>query len=770
MKMMFLTDLHLTSTPPVSRIDNFEATMYRKLYEVGKIIKDNKVDFVVIGGDLFHSPKVSLTVAGGIAQTLINWGVPIYVTPGNHDLFGYNLKTLGQTMLGFLNKVGIVKILDRKNPIEFNVEDKVVSIEGQEYYKDIDKGNADDYQVFNVTSDFKILVAHGMLLEKPFFDNTHFTLVQDVISDADLILAGHYHDGLKIQKHNGTVFYNPGALFRVESGRKDMPKVSIFDFKIVDGRVKPKVFEAFLASAEPREKVFNIAKKVEKQQLESEIFNFKNEISSLQQIRNCSMTGAVDMLANQPNVDPEILAKALEYSTNAESVLADSSTDFNGFIQKKDKVRISKVILENFQRHKHSVVEFKNGVNMITGESGKGKTSIERAIRWCLYDEPKGSQFIRIGQKSCKVRVEFDNGTFIERSRTLKSSGKYVICDTDGEIKEFAGFSNRLPIDIANIHQAPKITLSKDKKVSLNFNTQLESPFLLTESPAVKAEVVGKLTNTDVIDMASRECNKDILSIGKEIKTLETKKAQFDKELDKYKNLEEMKLKIMRLEFLDNQKSEVESKLEKLKLISDRLNKIHLKRISCTNIINKKDKIELLKAKSKDLEEKVLELEKLEKVCAKFTSNLERKEATFCNIAKFKSIISNKDKLIDADTKADELESVNRLRSKLILTRDKKASSLSKMDKSDKLNALKENLLIVLDKIDSFNIIIENNKKANNIKTKLAKSKELLDKKKDILRRSNDKFLKLENDFKEKVSEIKICPTCNNEINYESLI
>ena len=45
---------------------------------------------------------------------------------------------------------------------------------------------------------------------------------------------------------------------------------------------------------------------------------------------------------------------------------------------------LQKVILENFQAHEMSVIEFTEGINVICGASDQGKSSVIRAIRWAL--------------------------------------------------------------------------------------------------------------------------------------------------------------------------------------------------------------------------------------------------------------------------------------------------------------------------------------------------------------------------------------------------
>ena len=62
-------------------------------------------------------------------------------------------------------------------------------------------------------------------------------------------------------------------------------------------------------------------------------------------------------------------------------------------------IAIDKIILENFQSHKYSELEFVEGLNAIIGSTDSGKTAIFRAIKWALYNEPQGDYFVREGEE-----------------------------------------------------------------------------------------------------------------------------------------------------------------------------------------------------------------------------------------------------------------------------------------------------------------------------------------------------------------------------------
>lgn len=568
MKVLYITDTHLTSKTPASRIDNYELTTYKILFEIKKIIKDKKVDIVIHGGDMFHTPKVSLRYAGSIAQILLSYGVPIYVVPGNHDIFGYNKNTIDQTMLGLFANLGVVNLLDRDNPLFVDVGNCTMSIEGQEYYGDIDKGNQSDFDIVGTMADYNLLIYHGMLLDKPFFEGVPHTLIKDVNTTANIVLAGHYHDGFKAQNVNGTFFLNPGATIRVESSRMDMPKVVLFNFEEKNGTIVPSCKYLYLQCAKPREEVFDLQSKAITQQQNAELQTLKQEIDKLSITSNpFNFKNGIQDTLDQFNATQEVRNKVNSYISSIQSATSDKDLFNDGYVEYNGDIYIKEVHIKNFQSHKNTKLEFVNGLNVINGESGKGKSAILRAISWCLWGDLKSSDFIRTGENKCSVKITFSNDYTIIKSRTTKGTSKYKVTDPNGKTEEFSGFGSNIPIEVLTAHQMPEINLSNSYKTKLSYSNQLDGPFLLSKPNSVKADAIGRLVGTDIYDGAVKKCNKDLSDLKKTVK--------YDKEL--LKGYEE---KISQYDGLDNLKNKIEllkiikTKTENLKSINENLNKI----------------------------------------------------------------------------------------------------------------------------------------------------------------------------------------------------
>ena len=76
---------------------------------------------------------------------------------------------------------------------------------------------------------------------------------------------------------------------------------------------------------------------------------------------------------------------------------------------------IKRIILQNFQSHKYSVIELNEELNVIVGPSDSGKSAIIRGLKWALYNEPAGDYFIREGEREASVTVEFSDNIKVKR-------------------------------------------------------------------------------------------------------------------------------------------------------------------------------------------------------------------------------------------------------------------------------------------------------------------------------------------------------------------
>lgn len=534
MKILHITDSHGTVKGPESRKDIYYITFLRKLYELGYVVKKEKIDMVIHTGDLFHTARVSDKFAGQVSEMIKLWQVPVYVVPGNHDIEGYTTDTIDQTKLGLLAKAGVIQLLDRDNPITITAnqdgEEYTVAISGQEYYAHIDEGNMQDFEMQQDEADFNILAIHGYIADTAQHPNIKCTMVGDIVTDADVILTGHYHRQFEWNGPDVDI-YNPGSMMRVEQtdyNKTHMPQYGILDIHLVpSGAVGYNYTFHEFKIAQPSTTVFDYNSKYKAKAASITLEGFKTSIANtMNQMPTSAVTNIIDIINNicaNTNVDTATQKKVLDVYNNTLQSIPDEFEVQQGFIPAQNQKYITSVTLKNFQAHKDTTVQFDKGLNIIVGESNNGKTSILRGILWAIDNQPLGNDFIMAGENDCSVTINFSDGTYIKRGRTVKNTGYYEIryIDDNGKYidQTYRGFTNAVPVEVANVHQMPKVNITKDIETHLNVLSQLDGPFLLTESPLVKASAIGRITGTHVIDAAIKESNKTIQSNRKLVKS-----------------------------------------------------------------------------------------------------------------------------------------------------------------------------------------------------------------------------------------------------------
>lgn len=199
---------------------------------------------------------------------------------------------------------------------------------------------------------------------------------------------------------------------------------------------------------------------------------------------------------------------------------------------------LQKVIVEGFQSHLYSELEFIPGLNVIVGPSDQGKSALIRALRWVLYNEPRGADFVRAGASLCRVTITMDDGTIVTRERQAGGGkNRYVLQKPGGKKGIYEGFGSEVPAEIIAATGVARVFWDEGHRVELNLSRQLEGPFLLSENGAVKAKVIGRLGGVHILDAAQREVVADLRRVALVEKNLNEELEVLTAELQKYAHL-----------------------------------------------------------------------------------------------------------------------------------------------------------------------------------------------------------------------------------------
>ncbi|MCG0276065.1 MAG: AAA family ATPase [Thermosediminibacteraceae bacterium] len=248
---------------------------------------------------------------------------------------------------------------------------------------------------------------------------------------------------------------------------------------------------------------------------------------------------------------------------------------------------IKKLKITNFQSHRDTEIIFDEGLTVILGATDQGKSAIIRALKWVLYNEPRGTDFISVGSNMCRVSLEMDDGTIITRERT-HNRNRYIL-EKDGKKQIFEGFGNTVPLEIIKAHGIPKIYLDNDSNCAVNLAEQLDGPFLLSENASIRAKVLGRLIGIHIIDAAQRLTMKDLSDAEQRSKSIKNELEEIKVKLKEYEDLPLLEQKIHSLQ-------QILQKLKDKNLLYKKLTNIKNLLESCN------EEIKTLKAILKKLE------------------------------------------------------------------------------------------------------------------------------------------------------------------------
>jgi exonuclease SbcC len=370
------------------------------------------------------------------------------------------------------------------------------------------------------------------------------------------------------------------------------------------------------------------------------------------------------------------------------------------------------------------------------------------------------------GKKYCKVRITYDNDTFIERYRTLKDTGYYrvgTIQNGQETYQEYKGFTNNVPVEVMNVHQMPKISITKNIETHLNKLSQLERPFLITENTNEKAAAIGRITGTNIIDVAIKQVATDIAMDKKLLKNniktktelvakknlidankLETLKAFYEAALIKITNLETFNSKI--LELKQAQEDCNNAITQYTKTINE-----------CEIII--KDKVQI-----DEIEELIVNINSMidlfnkHKQCNDYIRNLNTKIKIHSETIKQKNTIENCNNVISKiQSLMILLKRKDGTTSTIELFKQRIKEYTESISYAEKCKEQEDKIELIRKMIDLYNRnqIIQKNIQENNDESSCALT---------VIGSLNSELQEQENAMKEYVLSNKICPCCGQKI------
>lgn len=256
----------------------------------------------------------------------------------------------------------------------------------------------------------------------------------------------------------------------------------------------------------------------------------------------------------------------------------------------------TKIVLDNFQSHRHSELILNDKLTIISGESGSGKTSVVRALDFILYGN-YWDECIRHGEKVCSVRLYCDDGLIIERQKGI-GINKYIINKVGEKPDPYDNFGKKIPKYIQSILGTQELYYDENLKIKPNISTQFEKLFLFAESGPTRMKVLGLLGNLNTIDVVLRDLNKDSRNLELKAKDLTERVLSLEKECEQYQDLPSQEAEIGQIEAMLGQMGEMSIQLEKVLNIKNEWLKTTTEAEAVRLDLNEIEKINLNKAET----------------------------------------------------------------------------------------------------------------------------------------------------------------------------
>lgn len=423
---------------------------------------------------------------------------------------------------------------------------------------------------------------------------------------------------------------------------------------------------------------------------------------------------------------------------------------------------IEKVILKNFQSHKYTEVNFNKGLNVILGNSDSGKTSILRGIKWALYNLPDGDSFITQGEKECSVKVIFNNKVVVTR---IKSSSKnqYILSKPGEEDMVFSGFGrNVVPLEIVEATGMKQVSIDRRKDAIINISEQLEGPFLLNETPSVRAGAIGRLTGVNILDDALKNTVTDNNLLQRDYKKVLEEKNKVEEEIKKFEYLKNKKILFDKLVEIQRNLEEKNTYLNNLKSLKISYDSVKYEKQRLTSELERYKNLDQLENSYLKIENKIGKYKEFSNLNIQIINNRREQKA-------HSEILNSLDNVNRADQLENEIGiKVKTLKELIEVNRNYKfvqfklKSGVEYLDKFKGLNR-SEAIYETLTKDNRVKSTIENIKRDKDFI-----NREML-KNDTLIKKLDSEIDKATEDYKDILAHAKVCPTCFQKIDESAL-
>lgn len=217
---------------------------------------------------------------------------------------------------------------------------------------------------------------------------------------------------------------------------------------------------------------------------------------------------------------------------------------------------INKIEIKNIQSHKHSILKFSKGINVLCGTSNNGKSAVLRALNFAINNRPLGIDTLlsswsydKKGKQIEEMSVTVKKGNSILKRTKSKDENTYTI---DNEVLE--AIKTDVPEQVEKFFNLSEV----------NFQKQMDSPFLLSLSSGEVAKFFNKIVRLDIIDKILSTAEQTRRKTKNNIELKQGQIEKLEKELENFSWIDNSEKLLIKVENISNKNNKIKTELENI--------------------------------------------------------------------------------------------------------------------------------------------------------------------------------------------------------------
>ncbi|MBQ6511161.1 SMC family ATPase [Methanobrevibacter sp.] len=346
----------------------------------------------------------------------------------------------------------------------------------------------------------------------------------------------------------------------------------------------------------------------------------------------------------------------------------------------------TKLKLTNFKSHENTTINFNKGISVIVGENGAGKSTLLEAISFALFKQhtaKKIDDLVRNNANSMSVELEFSSNNrdykIVRSKKSMLKSSIYKKTSKDGGFVHICTGDKEVANEVRQI-----LDIDSDLFLNAIYIRQGEIADLVDKNPAEKKLLIGKLLGIDSLEKSW----KNLLPL-----------------INDYENqLAELKGKLYNSSELKEEYARKKSELDALK---DRGHELEDQILDVNKVLN-------------DISENKRNMEREKEIYETYVNNYENEQKTLAKLENDKRLVQdNLDKILEAE---DQIARLEKYVSKLdvYLDFEKSVTSIQRLKEDEaeinkKLDSISQQKAIISDKKEEYNKFLASDEEINKL-------------------------------------------------------